>query len=392
MQSNQLAVAHSLANHADITNEDVIVNGLPLFHVAGSMCFALTAILAGACQVLCTTLGARHPEFISKQWSMVENQGVTIIGGVPTTIGALIPTVPKKLPTSLKKVITGGAALPIAAEVALNDKLGIDPFIIYGMTECAGLLALKRQGKKVPLGWIGPAVEGMEIRIVSNPGDAKNTVLAPMLSGHVIAKGDPVSPGYTNAALNTETFTSDGWFITGDLGMLDPSGNLKLTGRAKDLIIRSGHNIDPAVIEEAALKHPSIQAAAAVGAPDGYAGELPVLFVQAVAQVTDLDTEAILDLIRGQVERPAVPKWIERLDALPITAVGKIYKPALVARAIERTLATQLSSKKLEAIAMSVTEQGGVPLVEFFATEKERHSIDILMAPFTLTYKISASD
>lgn len=391
-QSNQLAVAYSLGDHAGIAANDVIVNGLPLFHVAGSLCFALTAIASGACQVLCTGLGARHPEFISKHWIMIENQKVTVMGGVPTTIGALVPTIPPTPPATLKKIITGGAALPISVEAALNKKLSIDLFVIYGMTECAGLLAIKRQGCKVPPGWIGPAAQDMEIRIVSNPEALEKSILPPMVSGHVIAKGAPVSPGYTNAALNTETFTNDGWFITGDLGMLDASGNLELTGRAKDLIIRSGHNIDPALIEEAAMKHPSVQAAAAVGAPDAYAGELPVLYVVADPHLTKIDYDTVLELIRQHVERPAVPKWIEELDALPLTAVGKIYKPALIARAIERALNGLLPAQKREAISVSAKEQDGIPLVEFVAKENERQYIDDLMAPFTVTYRVSNAD
>ena len=388
MQSNQLAVAHSLSSHVGITHEDVIVNALPLFHVAGSMCFAITSLVAGASQILCTNIGARHPDFIKHQWTMQKNHHVTIAGGVPTTIGALVANIPDAVPETLQKIITGGAMLPVSIESALEEKLGLRPYIIYGMTECAGLLAIKRTGDNIPHGWVGQAVDGMEIRIVGNPADAKNTQLPPMQTGHVIACGAPVSPGYTNPELNKATFTEDGWLITGDLGMMDKEGNLKLTGRAKDLIIRSGHNIDPASIEEAALKHSSVTAAAAVGAPDGYAGELPVLFIVVAPAVEHLDVESILSTIRENVERPAVPRWIESIESLPMTAVGKIYKPVLVAKAIEITISDILNTKNT-AITLDVVESNGIPNIHITALKKDHKTVTDLMAPFTLDYKIS---
>jgi len=389
-QTNQLAVADAVGPGIDMTSQDAVVNALPLFHVAGSMCFSLSAIVAGACQVLCTPLGARDPDFIAKQWRMVENQGVTILGGVPTTIGALVPTIPASPPPALRRIVTGGAMMPVAGELALTKKLGMAPIIIYGMTECAGLLALRHEKAPAEPGWTGKAVAGMEIHVVAQPNDVEGSRLPPHTVGHVVARGSTVGPGYSDPALNATAFSPDGWLITGDLGVMDEEGNLRLTGRAKDLIIRSGHNIDPALIEEAAVRFPGVTAAAAVGAPDAYAGELPVLFVTVGPETPSFDQEALIAAIRDEVERPAVPKWVEVLDTLPVTAVGKVYKPALAARAAERTLAFALETQGLsDRIPVRVEEQNGVPHAHFQAAEEDHAKVEALMAPFTLSYDIT---
>jgi fatty-acyl-CoA synthase len=151
----------------------------------------------------------------------------------------------------------------------------------------------------------------------------------PNESGAVMVKGPNVIPGYLDAAQDQGTFTDDGWLITGDLGHLNKDGFLFLTGRSKDLIIRSGHNIDPGIIEESAIRHPDIAMAAAVGKPDEYAGELPALYVQLNPGSTLSPGEIFEFLSENISERPALPKEIVIVETIPTTAVGKIFKPEL---------------------------------------------------------------
>jgi len=148
-----------------------------------------------------------------------------------------------------------------------------------------------------------------------------------------------VFPGYLDPKHDEGVLTKAGWLITGDIGYLTDDERLVLTGRAKDLIIRSGHNIDPTAIEDVANAFVSVQISAAVGMPDQYAGEVPILFVvPAPGEIIDLKAlDAHLE--RNILEPPAKPKRVVVLEALPVTGVGKIFKPAL------RDLAIQENAK-----------------------------------------------
>jgi fatty-acyl-CoA synthase len=155
--------------------------------------------------------------------------------------------------------------------------------------------------------------------------------------GMVIFKSPNLFSGFVDPKDNQNAFTADGWLITGDLGWLDEHGRLHLSGRSKDLIIRSGHNIDPKVIEDAMAGHPTVQHCAAVGQPDAYAGELPVVFVT-LKPGTRADEADLLAYVRAHVdEPPARPKSVTVLANMPMTLVGKIFKPEL------RQLAAKLS-------------------------------------------------
>jgi fatty-acyl-CoA synthase len=179
----------------------------------------------------------------------------------------------------------------------------------------------------------------------------------------VLYKGPNLFSGYLDAAETARSFTPDGWLITGDVGFVDEQGRLHLTGRAKDLIIRGGHNIDPKVIEDALGAHPAVELCAAVGAPDAYAGELPVAFasLKPGAQVSE---QELLDFTAERVdEAPAKPKRITILERMPVTNVGKIYKPelrTLATGAVVQALVDQVYGVK--AMRPRVTAQGDLPV------------------------------
>ena len=173
-------------------------------------------------------------------------------------------------------------------------------------------------------------------------------------------KGPGVFPGYLDASQNAGTLTDDGWAITGDLGTLDEDHYLFLTGRSKDLIIRGAHNIDPAIIEEALAEHPAVALAAAVGKPDAYAGELPVAYVQLKAGSSASEAE-LLEFAAGRIaERPALPKEVNIIEALPVTGVGKIFKPALRWEQAERVFREALEPLATEGTTF-VVEVGEDP-------------------------------
>jgi len=161
--------------------------------------------------------------------------------------------------------------------------------------------------------------------------------------GLLAVKGPHITPGYVDPSHNAQSF-ADGWFVTGDLGRIDPDGRTYLTGRAKDVIIRGGHNIDPLMIEQALLQHPDVQLCAAVGQPDSYSGEIPVAFVQ-LAPGSTISVDNLLNEIRSSFQEPAaIPKRLYRVDSFPMTSTGKILKPALRQKAAETAVMEKLNS------------------------------------------------
>ena len=157
----------------------------------------------------------------------------------------------------------------------------------------------------------------------------------------VLFKSPNLFSGFVDPADNAKAFTADGWLATGDLGWIDAEERLNLSGRSKDLIIRSGHNIDPKIIEDALGAHPAVQLCAAVGAPDAYAGELPVVFATLVPGASASEAELLAFTAARVDEAPAKPKSVVVIEHMPMTNVGKIYKPelrALAARKVAEAL------------------------------------------------------
>jgi fatty-acyl-CoA synthase len=159
----------------------------------------------------------------------------------------------------------------------------------------------------------------------------------------VVLGGPGVAGGYLDPSQNEGVFLPDGWLVTGDLGSLDEDGYIRISGRKKDLIIRSGHNIEPRVIEEALLHAPAVALAAAVGKPDAHAGELPVAYVQLHPGASATPEELLQVAMAHIPERPAVPKEIIILAQLPLTAVGKPQKHLLQLDAARRAFADAFS-------------------------------------------------
>jgi fatty-acyl-CoA synthase len=312
----------------------VEINGFPLFHVAGAFVYGLALLAIGATQVLPTPTGMRNPAFLRNYWKFCEREGVTALACVPTILANLC-----NLPVDadiwrVRVAYTGGSPLPTELALRFEGTLGIAVRNILGMTECAGLVSIEPfHAPRVP-GSAGLRLPYTEVRVVP-----WSDTLQPQQqcgvgeTGVVVLRGPHVSPGYTDAARNAGMF-EQGWLVSGDLGHIDAQGYLHVTGRAKDVIIRGSHNIDPGLVEDAFLAHPAVAMCAVVGEPDAHAGEVPAAFVTLKPGV-QLPPQVLLGEVAPRVyERPAVPRRVVVLDALPMTAVGKVYKPALRVRAI----------------------------------------------------------
>ncbi len=208
-------------------------------------------------------------------------------------------------------------------------------------------------------------------------------------------KGVCVTPGYVQAEYNQKAFTTDGWLRSGDLGRIDADGYIWLTGRAKDLIIRGGHNIDPSIIEEALHEHPSVELAAAVGRPDAYAGEMPVAYVQLKpdAKVTP---EELKEFAREHIpERAANPADLTIIREMPLTGVGKIFKPALRHDAAVKVFNAELEALAADGVDITVTVDnhpmhGSLATVSVTGGDKDQlgPQISEKLGPYTLRHEV----
>jgi fatty-acyl-CoA synthase len=311
---------------------DVTINGYPLFHVAGVLPGSLASLSAGVEVVIPTPGLMRNREVIANYWRLVEVHRATILSAVPTALAALanVPIADADI-SSLRYCRTGAA--PLSPELADRFKriTGLHVHESLGMTEMAGISSITPLGVEGPAGCVGFPLPYSRVRIVAldESGGATSREVTPGEAGMLLFKSPNLFSGFVDEADNAKAFTADGWLVTGDLGWIDAEGRLNLTGRSKDLIIRGGHNIDPKVIEDALAAHPAVQLCAAVGAPDAYAGELPVAFVTLVPGAAVSGDELIAFAAERVDEAPARPKTITILERMPLTNVGKIYKPEL---------------------------------------------------------------
>jgi fatty-acyl-CoA synthase len=319
--------------------------GLPLFHVGGALTQALTVFATGGTLVLLSPAGWREPNAVRNIWRLVERYRPSLLCGVPTVMAAAIQVPMGSADTSsILCAAAGGSAIPVAVGRAYVEQLKVPMIEVYGMTETASVHTLAYRDRPLRLGAAGHALPYSRLRIVKVDGEGRLLGDCATNEIGIIAMAGPgVFSGYLSEAHNRSAFVAPGWVNSGDLGRLDEDGYLWVTGRAKDLIIRGGHNIDPMAIEEVFFQHPAVALAAVVGEPDPYAGELPVAYVQLRPGVA-IGADELIAFVRERTpERAAVPVQLYFTEAIPLTAVGKVFKPTLrldaAQRAVHRMLA-----------------------------------------------------
>jgi fatty-acyl-CoA synthase len=340
---NQIHAAWAFAQVHGLDEHDVALNGFPLFHVGGTMTLGLSILAAGGHVIMPSPYSLRSPDAIRDYWHTVERFRATIVSGVPTSIAALaeVPIGSSDI-SSVRMALTGGAVAPKAVSERFQVRTGITLFETYGMTETAAAIAFN-PGRGMPVqGSVGFRAPFAKTKIIALDDADLKTECPPLTSGLVLASGPQVFPGYLDPQHNKGVLTDDHWIVTGDVGYLTADQRLVLTGREKDLIVRSGHNIDPAAIEDVANAFPGVQMSSAVGMPDAYAGEVPILFVVPSPGQT-IDLAQLRDHLERNVnEPPAKPKRVVLLDALPVTAVGKIFKPTLRYLAVQEKVRSEI--------------------------------------------------
>jgi fatty-acyl-CoA synthase len=366
----------------------VIFCGLPLFHVNAQLVTGLMPWSQGDHVILGTPQGYRGEGVIPRFWEMVEHFGINFFSGVPTVYSALLQN---KLEgrdlSSLRYAMCGAAPMPVELFREFEGRTGVKILEGYGLTEGACVSSVNPPHGERYIGSIGIRIAYQDMRAVllDDSGeylrDAKNDEI-----GLITITGPNLFEGYVEESHNRGLWieiNGQRWLNTGDLGRQDENGYFWLTGRKKELIIRGGHNIDPKQIEEALQAHPAVALAAAIGSPDAYSGEVPVAYVQLrpdhVCNVEELEQFAQHHIS----ERAAIPKRIEILEALPLTAVGKIFKPALQQREVARVIRQEVERMCLKDIAVEVIQHEQRGLVACIRAGRNQESLALLLGRYS---------
>jgi len=402
---NELTNAAQVNLISPVQSGDTMLVGLPIFHVNAAIATGLASVMNGCKILLVGPSGFRGKNVIANLLTLLNNYNVAFMTAVPTVYAGLLESLAKsntpiKKPASMKLALCGAAPLSTDLQEKFKQVTGISLVEGYGSTEGSSVSSLMPVNPICSRAAVGLPLPGMSIKI----GDInENGQLARLCdvdeSGEILIAGNNVFPGYVEDSHNEGLMvTSDEgitYVRTGDLGRFDEHGYLSLSGRQKELIIRGGHNIDPKMIEDAATKHQDVILAAAVPRPDSYAGELPVLYVT-LADGTTLTQEQLMAHMQAHIaERAALPKAIYILDEMPLTAVGKLFKPALVCdeiyKIIENTLKEHYPSTEY-SIKVSPDKKKGINAIITF----NRNDIDDiqtqikqLFTPYSFNYQVS---
>jgi fatty-acyl-CoA synthase len=337
-------------------SDSTLLMGLPLFHVGGALSQTLVTLGGAGTLVVPSPAGWRNPAALRNLWRLLARYRATTISAVPTVLAAAIAAPPAGLDLSAVRYTSGGgSAIPVQVGKAYQELLGVPVIEVYGMTETSSIHTLSFPDRPVRLGSVGHALPYSRVRVVKLGADGRSQRdCAPNEIGVVLMKGPGVTSGYLNEKHNRALFLDDGWVNSGDLGRLDEEGYLWITGREKDLVIRGGHNIDPLPIEEILYQHPAVGLAAVVGQPDAYAGELPVAYVQLKPGASAQSAE-LLDFVRQRTpERAAVPVDLIPVSTMPLTGVGKVFKPELRWDAARRVFSAALRPLAKDGAAVEV--------------------------------------
>ena len=339
------------------SENDNVICPLPLFHVFAVHVILMAAISSGAHVVFPTPAGYRGDGVFDNFWKLIERWQITFIITVPTAISALMQRPVDADVSSVKTSFSGSAPLPLELFRRFEEATGVKIVEGYGLTEATCLVSCNPVDGEKKVGSVGIRFPYTDVKIIKQV-DGELVECEADEIGEICVSNPGVVAGatYTEDDKNKDLYYKDVYLRTGDLGRLDADDYMWITGRAKDLIIRGGHNIDPALIEEALLGHEAVAFAGAIGQPDAHAGELPCAFVELV-EGADVTAEELKDFcIQNVTERAAHPKHLEILDELPKTAVGKVFKPDLRKSSIIRVYNEALASASCDATVVAVVD------------------------------------
>ncbi len=392
--SNQLACGRGIALCSELAPGEGVLGGLPLFHVNALIVTGIAPMFSGTRVVWPGPAGYRDPALYARFWTIIEHYRIAAMSAVPTVYATLAQVPVDADISSLRLPIVGAAPLPPSVREAFAWRTGRHLLEGYGLTEATCASTWTRPGEERP-GSVGRALPGQQVKAVRIGDDGTWADCAPGQTGVLAIGGPAVFAGYLTGPdlggprASRDGAVRDGWLNTGDLGRVDAGGFVYLTGRAKDLIIRGGHNIDPRVIEEALLRHPGVRGAVAVGRPDLHSGEVPVAYV-VPADADRFDEAGLLAWAGTAIDEPAArPKRIYPITAIPVTAVGKPFKPALIADAAVRAVTEALAAAGLTDARAAAAHENGRLVVTVTGADPGR--VRDAVAGFALTVRSGPS-
>ena len=339
------------------SEEDNVMCPLPLFHVFACHVILMACIKSGAHVVFPTPAGYRGEGVFDNFWKLCERWKISFVITVPTAVSALMQRKVDADLSTVKNAFSGSAPMPLELFNRFESATGMTVIEGYGLTEATCLVSCNPPDGEKKVGSVGVPFPYTEVRIIKETPDGPVECEVDEV-GEICVSNPGVFTGntYTEAEKNASLYYDNIYLRTGDLGRIDEDGYLWITGRAKDLIIRGGHNIDPAEIEEALMTHHDVAMAGAIGQPDAHTGEMPCAYVELVEGGTATGEE-LREYCKVHVhERAAIPKHVEVLDELPKTAVGKVFKPDLRKRAITRIYNAALEEAGIAVQVTSVVD------------------------------------
>ncbi|WP_340540774.1 long-chain-fatty-acid--CoA ligase [Nocardioides sp. GXZ039] len=309
---------------ADADRPDTYLCVLPLFHSFGQSVIQNGAFAFGGTVVMLPRFEAQAALALMLQHK------VSFFAGVPTMywglLGALEDGVDvAELAANLRVAASGGAALPVEVHKEFERRFGVTILEGYGLSETSPVASFSRLGQPVRVGSIGTPIPGVEMKLIDPDGwsDVEDGGVGEIaIKGHNIMKGYYARPDATDQAIQ------DGWFRSGDLGRVDEDGWFYIVDRSKDMILRGGFNVYPREIEEVLLTHPGVSLVAVIGVPNESHGEeiKAVVIREKGATVTE---DELIEWAKEQMAAYKYPRVVEFVDALPMTATGKILKREL---------------------------------------------------------------
>ncbi|MFJ6616307.1 long-chain fatty acid--CoA ligase [Kitasatospora sp. NPDC091335] len=324
----------------DVRPDDVLLCALPLSHTFGQTCLMGTAFHVGATVVL-------MPRFTAvPALELMARHGCTVFMGVPTMYHALLAAVADGVPAPrLRRAYSGGSALAVPVLNRVNEVFGCPVYEGYGLTETSPCVAYNMPGSPVRPGTVGTPIDGVEVAIARADVEGRVALLPPGDVGEVVVRGHNVMSGYLGLPEETAAVLVDGWFRSGDLGVLEADGRLRLVDRKKDVILRGGYNVYPREVEEVLLRHPAVAQAAVIGVPDDRLGEeVCAVLVPRPESARSPDLAAdIIDWSREALAGYKYPRRVEFTDSLPLGPSGKVLKRLLVSRLLSERDGTEAS-------------------------------------------------